>query len=58
MPVPVEFRAKLPGEAAFDEAVGHLLAGQNVPFNDLSAAINDPNFYFDKNQGPAEFFSR
>lgn len=57
MPVPAEFRGKLPGEAAFDVAVGHLLAGQIVPFNDLSA-MNHPNFYFDKDHGLAEFFSR
>ncbi len=47
LPVPAEFRGRLPGEAAFDEAAGRLLASHNVPFHDLSSAISEPRFFFD-----------
>jgi len=62
MPVPDLFRNRLPNEAAFDAAVVQVLARQDVPLHDFSAAQSEPRFYFDTDHlnraGLTEFFSR
>ncbi len=58
-PVPAAFRAQLPGEAAFDEAVSELLARRGITFRDFSATMPDARFYFDTdhlNRAGAEEF--
>lgn len=47
MPAPARFRAQLPGEAAFDAALAPVLQRWNVPLYDLSAALDQPKYYFD-----------
>jgi hypothetical protein len=47
MPVPASFRSQLPGEAAYDEALTRMLRDHKVLFRDHSAALNDPQFFFD-----------
>jgi len=47
LPVPALFRERLPNEAAFDDAVRRVLTDQAVPLRDFSAALDNPNFYFD-----------
>ncbi len=50
-PVPARFAALLPHEAAFDAALSaHMeahLAGTGVTFHDFTAALPEPEFYFD-----------
>ena len=62
MPVPAQFRAQLPNEAAFDETISRLLAGSAVPFRNFSTGMDQPQFYFDTDHlnrsGLTEFFSR
>ena len=47
LPVPQQFYATLPDEAAFDRALGDLLASKGARFADFSTAMGDPRFYFD-----------
>lgn len=47
LPLPEAMRAGLPGEAAFDRALGERLADRGIAFHDLSAAMDDPGLYFD-----------
>jgi hypothetical protein len=47
LPLPALFRDRLPNEAAFDDAVQIVLTERAVPLRDLSAALDNPNFYFD-----------
>jgi hypothetical protein len=47
MPMPAQFRGRLPGEADFDAAVARLLAAEGVAFHDFSQRLNEPRFYFD-----------
>src|SRR5664280_2010307 len=47
LPLPALFRDRLPNEAAFDDAVRLVLTEQAVPLRDFSAALDNPNFYFD-----------
>lgn len=62
MPAPAQFRAQLPGEAAFDAALSRLLAGLQVCHADFSAALDEPRLYFDTDHlnrtGLAEFVDR
>jgi len=62
MPAPGQFRAQLPAETAFDEAISRLLAGRAVPFRDFSPDFDEPRFYFDTDHlnraGLTEFLSR
>jgi hypothetical protein len=62
MPVPAQFLAQLPGEAAFDTAISSLLKEEQVPFEDFSRTMDDPRFYFDTDHlnraGLTEFFNR
>jgi len=62
LPVPALFRDRLPNEAAFDEALRRMLADHAVPLRDFSAALENPNFYFDTDHlnraGVAELFQR
>lgn len=46
-PVPDRYRMQLPGEMAFDSAIGNLLAQLNVPLYDFSQAVPDPANYYD-----------
>lgn len=61
-PVPARFHDKLPGEAAFDDAMTELLAIHGVPFHDFSWALDEPRFYFDTDHlnraGVTAFFDR
>ena len=62
MPVPPQFLAGLPDEAAFDDAMSRLLAARGVPFHDFSATMDEPRFYFDTDHlgraGLTEFLAR
>jgi len=61
-PVPPGFRGQLPGEAAFDEALGRLLATRQVLLHDFSGRLGEPRFYFDTDHlnraGLTEFLAR
>ncbi len=46
-PTPRRYRDRLPNEAAFDAAVGSLLAAKAVPYHDLSTALADDRYYYD-----------
>lgn len=46
-PVPARFAALLPHEDAFDAVLGAHLAGTGVTFHDFTAALPEPEFYFD-----------
>ncbi|MCL4186847.1 MAG: hypothetical protein KJZ85_04510 [Rhodobacteraceae bacterium] len=46
-PVPDRYRALLPYEDAFDEAVASFLAGRDVEVRDLSRAVPGDEFYYD-----------
>jgi hypothetical protein len=62
LPVPADFRRRLPDEQKFDEAIEHLLSAHQVPFHDFSAAMDEPRFYFDTDHlnraGLTELFVR
>ena len=62
MPTPAQYRNQLPDEAAFDQALSHLLAAAGMRFHDFSEAIEDPGSYFDTDHlnraGLTEFFAR
>jgi hypothetical protein len=47
LPVPALFRKQLPNEAEFDAAAAGILMDHAVPLQDFSAALDNPNFYFD-----------
>jgi hypothetical protein len=62
MPTPGQFRTLLPNEAAFDEAMTATVANHGISFNNLSAELDEPRFYFDTDHlnraGVAELFAR
>jgi hypothetical protein len=62
LPLPPQFRALLPQEAAFDEALSALLARHDAPFHDLSQKLPEARFYFDTDHlnraGLTELFTR
>jgi hypothetical protein len=62
MPTPGQFRTLLPNEAAFDEAMTAAVAIHGISFNNLSAELDEPRFYFDTDHlnraGVAELFAR
>ena len=62
MPMPSRFRDALPSEAAFDEAVSRRLASSPIRYQDFSAVMDDPQFYFDTDHlnraGVEAFFER
>jgi hypothetical protein len=62
MPVPGAFRAGIPDQATFDEALADLAARRGVKLVDFRAELDEPRFYFDTDHlnrtGVAEFFSR
>ncbi len=47
MPVPAQYRGRIPNEAAFDDAMTRLAAAQRFSFHDLSKALDEPRYYFD-----------
>ena len=47
MPMPAQFRSRLPEEAAFDHEMSRLLATHDAPLHDFSQKMNEPRFYFD-----------
>lgn len=47
MSVPPAYQKQLPGEAEFDAALMRALAAGGAGFQDFSAALDDPEFYFD-----------
>jgi hypothetical protein len=62
MPTPGQFRALLPNEAAFDEAMTAAVANRGIGFNNFSAELDEPHFYFDTDHlnrvGVTELFAR
>ncbi|QWG22288.1 hypothetical protein KMZ93_20265 [Bradyrhizobium sediminis] len=60
MPTPGQFRALLPNEAAFDEAM--TAASHGIGFKDLSLELDEPRFYSDTDHlnrvGVTELFAR
>jgi hypothetical protein len=62
MPTPSQYRGQLPDEAAFDQALSHLLATTGVRFHDFSQTMDEPRFYFDTDHlnrvGLTEFLAR
>ena len=62
LPVPPQYRSRLPDEAAFDAALARVLGPRNILVRDFSAAIAEPRFYFDTDHlnraGLTEFFNR
>lgn len=62
MPTPGQFRALLPNEPAFDEAITAAANSRRVSFNNFSAELDEPRFYFDTDHlnraGVAELFVR
>ena len=60
--MPTLFCKQLPNEAAFDAAAAGILMDQAVPLQDFSAALDNPNFYFDTDHlnraGVTEAFQR
>jgi hypothetical protein len=47
MPTPGQFRAVLPSEAAFDEAMIAAVKNRGISFSKFSAELDEPRFYFD-----------
>ena len=47
MPLPAQFRAKLPDEARFDARLAGALAARGVEWRDFSAAVADARLFFD-----------
>jgi DNA invertase Pin-like site-specific DNA recombinase len=47
MPVPAQFRSRIPNETAFDEAMIRLAAAQRISLHDFSKALDEVRFYFD-----------
>ncbi len=62
MPTPGQFRALLPNEAAFDEAMMAAAKSRGIGFSDFSAELDEPRFYFDTDHlnraGVTELFAR
>ncbi|WP_200941133.1 SGNH/GDSL hydrolase family protein [Afipia sp. Root123D2] len=62
MPMPGQFRAALPNEAAFNQAMAVTLERRGTSFIDLSAELNEPRYYFDTDHlnkvGINELFAR
>src|SRR5665647_1604683 len=62
MPTPSQFRAQLPNEPAFDEAMAAAGRTRDVGFRNLSAELDEPRFYFDTDHlnraGVTELFNR
>jgi hypothetical protein len=62
MPTPGQFRAQLPNETSFDQAMSQLLASHEIILSDLSNQLDEPRFYFDTDHlnrpGVTEFFNR
>ena len=61
MPVPAQFRSRIPNEAAFDQAFVRIATSRKIPFYDFSRALYEPRFYFDTDHlnraGLTEFFN-
>lgn len=59
-PIPERMRAMIPGEDAFDERLGELLAGLDVPLFDFSRVNNDDSLFYDSDHlnrdGALSFF--
>lgn len=62
LPALTAFRQQLPGEAAFNQALASVLTKTDVQLIDLSAALDEPRFYFDTDHlnraGVTELFNR
>ena len=61
MPLPAAFRAQLPDEKGFDEAIAPVLARHSIVLRDFSASLDDPKFYLDTDHlnrtGLSEFYA-
>jgi hypothetical protein len=62
MPTPGQFRALLPNEPAFDEAMMAAVKNRGINFSDFSSELDEPRFYFDTDHlnraGVTELFAR
>ncbi|MGO9173134.1 MAG: hypothetical protein ACLP7P_14385 [Rhodomicrobium sp.] len=62
MPAPAAFRAALPNEKAFDEALRGTLAARGIDLKDFSGELDEQRFYFDTDHlnraGVSELFAR
>jgi hypothetical protein len=62
MPTPGQFRALLPSEPAFDEAMAAAAGNRGVGFSNFSAELDESRFYFDTDHlnraGVTELFAR
>lgn len=62
MPLPAQFRQKLPDEDAFDAALARAMAARGVAVRDFTAALPEARFYFDSDHlnraGQEAFFAR
>jgi hypothetical protein len=62
VPVPPDFYSQIPDEAAFDAAIGSLLAKRQVALLDFSGSLAEPRFYFDTDHlnrtGVTELFEK
>jgi hypothetical protein len=62
MPLPAQFRQKLPDEGTFDAALARAMAARGVAVRDFSATLPEPRFYFDSDHlnraGQEAFFTR
>jgi hypothetical protein len=62
MPTPAQFRALLPNESAFDEAMMAAVKSRGIGFSNFSAELDEPRFYFDTDHlnraGVTELFAR
>ena len=62
VPTPAQFRALLPNEPAFDEAMTAEVRRRGIGFYDFSAELDEPRFYFDTDHlnrgGVTELFGR
>jgi len=47
LPLPAQFRRRLPDEEQFDRKISELLASRALPFHDFTARFDEPQFYFD-----------
>jgi hypothetical protein len=62
MPVPGQFRALLPNETVFDDAMMAAVKSREIGFSNFSAELDEPRFYFDTDHlnrvGATELFAR
>jgi len=62
MPLPAEFRAAVPPDREFSDAIALLVSDRGLAFRDLAGALPDSRYYFDTDHlnrtGVTEFFEQ